>query len=322
MPKLNNTSRPAGTLDKLKSMKNTKEDGRKPSASFIVGAVALVFLIVGYQAALFIHGAAVTRIISNHDRPDTVLVYPPESPGTGRSGDGDSAPDPGSLQYRGGKTERITHRSPEAESIRRHNTPRRYESFKFDPNTVSVEDLMRLGFSEKQAMSIDRYRQKGGRFRRKSDFARSYVVDDTVFRRLEPFISIPKIDLNKADSAAFCSLPGIGKFFSAKMVAYRDELGGYSYPEQLMDIWHFDKEKYDGLKDLVTVSPPEAFRLWSLPEKDLARHPYITGEEARAIVLYRQNTPVEEWTVGNLLELNILDRERGLKLSRCLIADP
>jgi hypothetical protein len=149
-----------------------------------------------------------------------------------------------------------------------------------------------------------------------------YVVDDTVFRRLEPFISIPKIDLNKADSAAFSSLPGIGKFFSAKMVAYRDELGGYSYPEQLMDIWHFDKEKFDGLKDLVTVSPPEAFRLWSLPEKDLARHPYITGEEARAIVLYRQNTPVEEWTVGKLLELNILDRERGLKLSRCLIADP
>jgi DNA uptake protein ComE-like DNA-binding protein len=303
-------------------MKNTKEDGRKPSASFIVGAVALVFLIVGYQAALFIHGAAVTRIISNHDRPDTVLVYPPESPGTGRSGDGDSAPDPGSLQYRGGKTERITHRSPEAESIRRHNTPRRYESFKFDPNTVSIEDLMRLGFSEKQALSIDRYRQKGGRFRRKSDFARSYVVDDTVFRRLEPFISIPKIDLNKADSAAFSSLPGIGKFFSAKMVAYRDELGGYSYPEQLMDIWHFDQEKYDGLKDLITVGASEPYPLWTLPEKELAKHPYIGKRAARGIVIFRENTPVDEWTVENIIKAGILDPGLDEKLARCLIAPP
>lgn len=33
---------------------NSNKDGKRPSASFVVGAVALLFLIVGYQAALFI----------------------------------------------------------------------------------------------------------------------------------------------------------------------------------------------------------------------------------------------------------------------------
>ena len=36
---------------------NSNKDGKRPSASFVVGAVALLFLIVGYQAALFIHKA-------------------------------------------------------------------------------------------------------------------------------------------------------------------------------------------------------------------------------------------------------------------------
>jgi len=30
--------------------------------SFVTGAIALVFLIIGYEVALFVHKAAVTRI--------------------------------------------------------------------------------------------------------------------------------------------------------------------------------------------------------------------------------------------------------------------
>ena len=181
---------------------------------------------------------------------------------------------------------------------------------------------MRLGFSEKQAQSIDNYRRKGGRFRRKSDFARSYVVADSVFKRLEEYIDIPLIDINKADSATFETLPGIGKFFAAKMVSYRSELGGYSYKEQLMDIWHFDEEKYEGLKDLITLSPPEPFQLWTLPESRLASHPYIGKEAAHGIVLYRENTARDGWSVRSLVEAGVLDPDQGSKLERCRIAPP
>lgn len=287
-------------------MKNSKDDGRRPSASFVVGAVALLFLIIGYQAALFIHKASVARIIANHDAPDTVYLNDP-SP---------EKPD------RDVQVIRHSRHSAAAQSIRRANSPRRYESFKFNPNTVSVDDLMRLGFSEKQAQSIDNYRRKGGRFRRKGDFARSYVVADSVFERLEEYIDIPLIDINKADSATFETLPGIGKFFAAKMVSYRSELGGYSYKEQLMDIWHFDEEKYEGLKDLITLSPPEPFQLWTLPESLLANHPYIGKEAAHGIVLYRENTARDGWSVRSLVEAGVLDPDQGSRLERCRIAPP
>jgi DNA uptake protein ComE-like DNA-binding protein len=214
-----------------------------------------------------------------------------------------------------------TDRSPDAVRIREKASPRRVESFRFNPNTVSLEDLMRLGFSEKQAQSILNYRAKGGRFRRPADFAKSFVVADSVFDRLEPYIDIPRIDLNKADSAAFETLPGIGPYFASKMVSYRASLGGYSHPEQLLDIYHFDREKYDALKDLISCSSPEPYPIWTLSERDLARHPYISRDEAHSIVLYRTHQPQEAWTLEGMHKAGILSEEHYERLSRCVLAE-
>lgn len=370
---------------------NSNKDGKRPSASFVVGAVALLFLIVGYQAALFIHKASVARIIANHDEPDTVFVFSSETGQGSRAGqphrqvqrpghqdrrseyssDTESAEvtvskrytkkpsgvpnrsekafgtGNGALVYRPAGSEendslayrregdpagatgthssrRNSDHAPAADAVRRYYTPRTYKSFRFDPNTASIDDLMRLGFTQKQAQSIDNYRQKGGRFRRKSDFAKSFVVEDSVFRRLEKYIDIPKIDLNLADSVTFLSLPGIGKFFAGKMVSYRKELGGYSYSEQLMDIWHFDQEKFDNLKDLIEVdtSATQAYSLWSLPESALAAHPYIGKRAARSIVIFRENSPKSDWTIDNLRKAGILAPDKAAKLARCRIAKP
>lgn len=294
---------------------------RPTAASFKVGAIALAFLILGYQTALFVTRAASLKLAANRDRPDTVYVYLsggdlPVGSST-RQPSGDSAgPPTGAIIER-----RNAPHSPRAEAYRR--ATRRVESFRFNPNTVSVEDLIRLGFSEKQAQAIDNYRTKGGRFRRKADFARSFVVADSVFRRLERFIDIPKVDLNRADSAALDALPGIGPWFAARIVSYRAELGGYSYPEQLMDIYRFDREKYDALSDLVLCSPPAPFALWSLPADSLRLHPYIrSAQAARSIVLFRDHTPREGWTVAALGEAGILPPEDASRLARCRLSPP
>lgn len=290
------------------------EEGKKKrsslNASFVTGAIALVFLIIGYQVALFVHKAAVTRIAANRDRPDTVYVYasaeeiPPLSP-VGRNDKG--------------RVER--HNAPHSTAVKevRAKLPRQVESFRFNPNTVSVEDLQRLGFSEKQAQSIENYRLKGGRFRRPADFAKSYVVADSVYARLEPYIDIPRLDINQADSVALLDLPGIGPFFAGKIVQYRTQLGGYTSPEQLMEIYHFDEEKYAALQDLITCSEPEGYALWTLPETDLAKHPHISRSEAHGIVLFRAHHAPAECTVEALRQAGVLSPEHAAALSLCRI---
>ena len=311
--------------------------------SFVTGAIALVFLIIGYEVALFVHKAAVTRIEANRDHPDTVYIVQ-TVPGTVStivddllSGEASSAADglpSGEVSSEASASflakEETSPAGNQSAVIRRNapHTPgvakvreqtRHVESFRFNPNTVSVEDLQRLGFSEKQAQSIDNYRKKGGRFARKADFAKSFVVADSVFTRLAPFIDIPLVDINKADSVAFLAFPGIGPWYAGKIVSYRKELGGFSHPEQLMEIYRFDREKYDGLSDLITCSSPVPYPLWTLPEAELARHPYISREEAHGIVLYRTHQPREAWTVEGLKKAGVLSGEHADKLLRCRI---
>ena len=295
---------------------------RKPlSASFVTGAIALVFLIIGYEVAVFIHKAAVTRIEANRDHPDTVYVYVDS---------GEDATEEETLSsallrnpVRANAPESVSpsvvrhnaKHSPVVEAVRARS--RKVESFSFNPNTVSVEDLQRLGFSEKQALSIDNYRLKGGRFRRKEDFAKSYVVADSVYDRLEPYIVIPKLDINKADSTALLDLPGIGPYFAGKIVSYRTSLRGYSAPEQLMEIYHFDREKYDGLKDLITCSAPEPYPIWTLSEDELSKHPHISRTEAHSIVIYREHHKPSECTFEGLRKAGTLSEEHAGKLSLC-----
>ena len=295
-------------------MEEGKRQKKTLSSSFTTGAIALVFLIIGFEIALFVHKAAVTRLIADRDRPDTVFVVERVLVKT----DAESPEEETDTAF----IRKPSDHSPEAVSIREKASPRRVETFRFNPNTASLDDLMRLGFTEKQAQSILNYRAKGGRFRRPSDFAKSYVVADSVFERLKTFIDIPRIDINKADSTAFEALPGIGSYFASKMVSYRTSLGGYSYPEQLMEIYHFDQEKYDGLKDLITCSKPVPYPIWTLPERELSRHPYISRDEAHSIVLYRKHQPPETWTVEGLHKAGLLSEEHYAKLSRCVLAEP
>lgn len=330
-----------------------KRDSRS-SATFKIGAVSLVFLIIGYQAAVFIHRSAILRIEAVRDSPDTVYIvrHTPERTerteradegigGTeGTRGIGRTGGREGAGGRAGGSSAAASGEYGNAAGPERYDTIRRYadhssavravrertrkvESFRFNPNEAPVEDLVRLGFSEKQAAAIDNYRRKGGRFRRKSDFAKSFVVSDSVFRRLEAFIDIPRTDINLADSAAFDALPGIGPYFAARMVEYRSRLGGYSYPEQLMDIRNFDPEKFEALKDLICCSPPQPYRLWTLEADSLRLHPYIGGwKEARAIVLLRENVAAEELGVEAIRQAGILSEENVGKLARCVIAEP
>ena len=364
-----------------------REDKKRKglSASFVTGAVALVFLIVGYQVALFLNRTAISKILADRSSPDTVYIaYTIEgnvqtakeqaAPWAGSVADGKRTTGNGTAGNRadetgtarngtdgirtGSKPDRIrtakngadgngndgtrSGRQVANKDIRIVSNAPRYridqntgertrpakrrpvENFMFNPNTASHDDFQRLGFSEKQASALVNYRNKGGIFRRKSDFAKSFVVADSVYRRLEPYIDIPLLDLNTADSAAFDGLPGIGGYFANKIIEYRTRLRGFSYKEQLMDIYRFDKEKYDALHDLVTVdiSTSTPYPLWSLPEDSLAKHPYIGWHAAHGISVYKSANPVEKWTMGGIIEAGILDPGMGDKLARCLIAPP
>lgn len=69
-----------------------------------------------------------------------------------------------------------------------------YKNFNFDPNTASVEQFESLGLPKFIAERIEKYRSKGGKFRKKEDFAKIYGILPDTYERLEPYITLPSAD--------------------------------------------------------------------------------------------------------------------------------
>ena len=181
----------------------TKERLSKSAAS---GAVALIFLILGFQLAVFV--MKVVERPPSEEAPEAEYAVE-AAPGPVSETTVDSAAAP--RQHSSGTSRpRSRYGGYEAPEKPYSRQQRKMESFPFDPNAVTLEELVRLGLSERQAQSILNYREKGGRFRSKEDFKKMYVVSDSLYERLEPFIDIPKLELNAADSAALATLQGIG----------------------------------------------------------------------------------------------------------------
>ena len=282
--------------------------------------VALIFLVLGFQLAVF--------VIKVVERPAGV-----EMPGqaghdassqAGSGGDSQAgSEEPAVVASRPAPTPTGGQKSRFGGYERPSEKPRRtVESFPFNPNTVTLEELQRLGLSERQAESIENYRSKGGRFRSKADFQKMYVVSDTLFARLEPYIEIPKIELNAADSTALVSLRGIGPWYARKILDYRDRLGGFVAREQLLEIDGIDRERFDGFADDITVDPSRIRRLdlWHASDSVLSRHPYLGPKGARSIVRYRELYDSTRWTLPDLASERVLSQENIEKLKKYIVS--
>lgn len=76
-------------------------------------------------------------------------------------------------------------------------TTRPLTEFEFDPNTIGVKEWMELGFTEKQALVIEHYKQAGGVFHKPKDIKKLYVMSDENYERLLPYVRIKKTDGDK-----------------------------------------------------------------------------------------------------------------------------
>ena len=200
-----------------------------------------------------------------------------------------------------------------AEKLEKRPEP---ELFEFDPNTVTKAELMRLGFSERQAQVIENYRTKGGKYNKPRDFAKMYVVDSAHFARLEPYIRIQKINLNTADSLQLVSLRGIGPYYAHKILEYRSRLGGvFTSKTQLQEIEGIDADRLSGFEEGVEVKPARPrYTLWTATKSELAAHPYIGNYVAKGILRYKSVADTTLWTLSALVENGVLTTDAAARL--------
>lgn len=187
----------------------------------------------------------------------------------------------------------------------------------FDPNTATESELRGVGLSEQLATRIAAYRRKGGVFRVKSDLARIYGLDSTLYNQLYSYINLPatrtsasqasreglraqqtrpgknvkrSFDINTADTLLLETIYGIGPTLAARIVKFRDLLGGFVRRDQLYEVYGLDSMVVDRLLEVSFIRDdfqPAKININTAGEEKLSAHPYIRRNLARRIVSYR-----------------------------------
>lgn len=106
-----------------------------------------------------------------------------------------------------------------------------------------------------------------------------------------PRQSVITIDINKADSAAWESLRGIGPVLAARIVRFRDKLGGFYAISQVRETYGLPDSTFNKIQPYLRLNAVSLKKLDinNADEQTLAQHPYIRYKLARLIFLYRSN---------------------------------
>ena len=207
-------------------------------------------------------------------------------------------------------------------SVHQTNTQ---ELFTFDPNILPAEEFKKLGLTDKQIQTIENYRNKGGKFYKAGDFKKIYNIDDSTYNKLYPYIKIenkkiinvpaPKIEINTVTYEELISIKGIGDYLAKNIIYYRNKLGGFINKDQLLEIKNLRKTSFNQIKLQITVDAEkiQKININFADSKELARHPYLNYQQAKAITGYRTKNGAYQ-SINQLLNKNILNKETFNKI--------
>ena len=204
--------------------------------------------------------------------------------------------------------------------------------FPFNPNTMTEEDGLKMGLTDRQVRNIINYRESGGHFYSKKDLGRLYTISESDFEQLEPFIvlpdmsrgvrtnremskskemkndaetlkpikkEIPIVDINTVDSTTLVELPQIGSYTASRIITYREKLGGFIDLEQLCEVKGVDSARYQTILPYLRLENVEIHEVDVNRSdfKTLVNHPYLNYNQVKTIVNYREKKGMfKNWT--------------------------
>lgn len=180
----------------------------------------------------------------------------------------------------------------------------------FNPNLISKTEWQSMGFSEKEAASIRKFVEKGGRFRKPEDLRKLYCMSPERYAKLEPYIKLDQLEdrrvnssnglakanqnvspleLNSADSLKLLKLPGIGAYRASAIIRQRHRLGGFWSIDQLHEIRSLPDTIVQKLKLACWTDSHQVkrFNINTITLEDVENHPYFWKGVGKSIVNYR-----------------------------------
>lgn len=210
--------------------------------------------------------------------------------------------------------------------------------FRFDPNTLDAQGWQRLGLSEKLSRTIIKYRDKGGRFYKPEDLQKIWGLPSGFYERVKDHIAITsiqkafekntfeknnyqkterfigKVNINDSDTSAFIALPGIGSKLAARIVSFREKLGGFHSIEQIRETYGLSDSTFQKIRPyLIEGGEIRKININTITKEELKKHPYFNWNLVNAIIEYR-NQHGNFKTIDELKNIVLIDKNTFQKI--------
>lgn len=219
--------------------------------------------------------------------------------------------------------------------------------FSFDPNTITIQELEKMGLKQFQIKNLVKYRENGGRFSRKEDLQKIYGIKLEHYKLLEPHIQIRKnllvrksnkvksgkilkskevylfeFDPNTISLDGWDSL-GVSKKVSRRIKNYLATGAKFHASEDLKKIYGFDSIRYLKLAPYIKIT--------DLPKMSMIELNSATVEQLQALpgigpvlsnrILKYKNRLGGFSSKGQLKEVFGLSTETFVRIESCVIVD-
>lgn len=195
-----------------------------------------------------------------------------------------------------------------------------FKVYPFNPNYITDYKGYVLGMSAAEIDRLHAYRAVGHFVNSAEEFQKVTQVSDSLLDLISPYFKFPEWvarkgentagqessqkpqktpvsvrDLNKATAEELMEIKGIGEVLSARIVKFRDRLGGFLVDGQLYDVYGLDPEVAErALARFRVLQPPQVARINvnTASVEELAGLVYLRWRVAERIVAYRENKGV------------------------------
>jgi DNA uptake protein ComE-like DNA-binding protein len=194
----------------------------------------------------------------------------------------------------------------------------------FYPNKITFNKLVSMGMPQRVAGNWVSYVKAGGRFNSPEDTKKIYGITPEIFSQIEKYMifqdsrevrivrntndtnnvivhvdsRIKKyvtkfvkkephiVEINSADSVVLEALPGLGGVLSARIIKFRELLGGFYSVEQLKEVYGLKDEYLSKALPYIELDKDKIskMRINYFSKRELAMHPYISYGIANSIV--------------------------------------
>ena len=213
----------------------------------------------------------------------------------------------------------ITSYKKQLDSLKKKSSKKKkFKIYPFNPNYISDYKGYQLGMNVDEIDRLLAHREQKLYVNSSKEFQTITKISDSLLQKISPFFKFPEwvqkknknknnqqryipnsrinvseittVDINKATLKDFTAIEGVDEYISERIIKYRSKLQGFSFKEQLFEVWGLDELMANKILSTFSIKNKPIIKKVNINTasfKEVLSNPYIDYKLCIQIFDYR-----------------------------------